>query len=103
MKMKKDKVGENEVMRYDNQPPKRSENFMNLYINNTRFAYTKRDIQMLCSRISVTMEEEGSPVEEVAIITMTPAHAKAVMRALEANIKIYEEEYGEIAMSPDKE
>ena len=103
MKTKKDKVGDSEVIRYDLQRSKRSEDFRNFYINNTRFGYTKWDIQMLCSQISVTMDAEGSPNHELALITMSPTHAKAVLKAFEANIKLYETEYGEIVMPPSNE
>lgn len=103
MKMKKDMVGDKTVMRFDLSNTKRSENFRNFYINNTRFGYTKWDIQMLCSQVSVTMDASGSPIEEIALITMSPSHAKAVLKALESNIKIYEEEYGEIVLPPEEE
>lgn len=102
-KMRKDVVGTRAVMRYDLQDTKRSENFKTFYVNNTRFGYTKWDIQMLCSQVSVTLDVKGSPVEEVALITMSPAHAKAVYKALGENIKIYEDEYGEIPVPPEIE
>lgn len=101
--MKKEMVGDKEVTRFDLQKVKRSEQFTNIYINNTRFAYTKYDVQMLCAQISITMEDGGSPVEEVALITMSPGHAKAVLHALAANIKLFETEYGEIVLPPEEE
>lgn len=86
---------------YDSRDVKRSPEFVSLYINNTRFGYSKWDIQMLCGRISVTTVPDITPVEELAVISMSPQHAKAVLKALEGNIKIYEEVHGEIIMPKD--
>ncbi len=79
----------------------RSPEFVSLYINNTRFGFSKWDIQMICGRVSVTTVKNQKAVEELAVIAMSPQHAKAVLNALEGNIKIYEEEYGEIIMPKD--
>ncbi len=38
-----------------------------------------------------------------AIITLTPKHAKRFLKELEANIKSYEEQFGEIKLPGDKE
>ncbi len=76
----------------------RSPQFVSLYINNTQFAYTKWDIQMVCGRVTVTLDRSQNPLEEIASIAMSPVHAKAVLLALQANITSYEAEHGEIIM-----
>lgn len=83
--------------------PTRSEDFVNLFVNNVRFGYTKFDIQMICARSTVSLDPINSGIEEIAVITFTPAHAKAVLQALENNLKIYEDQYGEIIMPDDRE
>lgn len=82
---------------------RRASDFVSLYINNTRFGYTNWDIQMICGRVTATTDTTQNPVEEIAVIAMSPQHAKAVLKALESNIKIYEDEHGEIKMSEEKQ
>jgi Protein of unknown function (DUF3467) len=76
----------------------RSNNFISLYVNNTNCGYTKFDIQMIFSKTQVTMTNLPTR-EEVAVVAMSPQHAKALLKALEATLKRYEKNYGEIILS----
>ena len=91
-----------EQLVFDPQDVKRASDFVSLYINSTRFGYTKWDVQMICGRITVTMDKTQNPIEELAVIAMSPEHAKAVLIALTVNIKSYEDEHGEIIIPKDK-
>ncbi len=53
---------------------------------------------MICSRTIASMDENVTDIEEIATIIMTPQHAKAVLNALQGNIRAYEEVHGEIKM-----
>ena len=97
-----DNIEEKAVVTYDLTNAVRSPDFVSLYINNTRFGFSKWDIQMICGRVSVTAIQNLNPVEELAVIAMSPQHAKAVLKALEKNIEIYEAEHGEIIIPKDK-
>ncbi len=77
---------------------KRSPNFTVIFTNNVNFAYTPVDIQMVCSRTMASMDKNVKDIEEIATIIMTPQHAKAVLDALQGNIRAYEKVHGEIKM-----
>jgi hypothetical protein len=82
-------------------PSVRSNNFVSLYVNNTNCGYTRFDIQAVFSRTQLTMTDTPS-IEEVAVVTMSPQHAKAFLQAFEGNLKSYEKQYGEIVLDPEK-
>jgi hypothetical protein len=80
----------------------RRDDAFNAYINNTQFAYTKWDVQMVCGVITVSKDKGHQFAEEVGVIVMSPEHAKAVSEALIKNIEAYEAEHGEITVPKDK-
>jgi hypothetical protein len=57
---------------------------------------------MICGRIAMTADPDCPPVEELALITMSPEHAKAVLKALQTSLESYEEDHGKIADRTDK-
>jgi hypothetical protein len=91
-----------EVMQLDLSNAKRPPSFVSLYINNTRFGFTKWDFQMICGRVSITTDKTQSPIEELAVIAMSPQHAKAVFNAFKQSLEGYEAEHGEIIISESK-
>jgi hypothetical protein len=91
-----------QVTRLERNEVKRSDDFVSFYMNSTQFGYSKWDVQMICGRLTISLDKNQHPSEEVAVITMTPQHAKAVLRALEVNLKLYEKEHGEIIMPEDR-
>lgn len=77
----------------------RSEQYQYLYVNRTSAAFTQWDIQIHLARM--TEIEPGVPgIEQVGLVVMAPAHAKAVLTILQAAVDQYESKFGSIAMPP---
>jgi hypothetical protein len=93
---------EKETLKIEETQIVRSEDFVNLYINNTRFGYSKFDIQMICARSTVSLDLSQSKIEEMAVIIMSPQHAKAMLIAMENNIRVYEAQHGEIKLPEER-
>jgi len=66
------------------------------YINHTQMGFTRWDMQMIVSRAAVSQDKGHQYVEELGVLIMTPAHAKAVLEVLRANVEAYEAEHGAI-------
>lgn len=85
---------------------KRSPNFVALYVNHINIGFTNVDFQIICARSEATMVPDSNTIDEIANITLSPAHGKLFLKALEENIRIYEAQHGEIALpklDPPKE
>ncbi len=87
-----------QVVQAEGLPVVRSANFLSLYINNTKFGYTQWDIQMVCSQLIITADMSKAQVEELATLTMSPQHAKAMYLSMANNLRLYEAEHGEIVL-----
>lgn len=79
----------------------RSEKYTPLYINQMLFGFTSFDIQM--SLMQVHGEDENLVAEEIASLTMSPQHAKAMVIPLINCIAQYEKKHGVVAMSAQQE
>lgn len=81
---------------------KRADNFADIYTNNTQFGYTKYDFMMICRRVTLSNDPNNNLLQEVACVSMSPEHAKAVLEALKESIKGYEDDHGTIPTPTDK-
>jgi hypothetical protein len=58
--------------------------------------FTRWDMQMIVSQAAVSQDKKHQSVEELGVLIMTPAHAKAVLDVLRVNVEAYEAEHGTI-------
>lgn len=79
---------------------KQSPNFVSLYVNTTGFGHTRFDFQISLGRIDVSRDKTHDFVEELAVLTMTPEFAKALLIDYQRNMEQYEAEFGEIVLRP---
>jgi hypothetical protein len=78
-------------------PLQDEDSISSLYCNNVNLALTPWDFRFVFSEIIV--QSGGKPINVAkASVVMAPAHAKALLGALEANLKGWEAVYGEIKM-----
>ena len=75
----------------------RAPNYQELYVNQSEFGITPWDMQIMLGRIQGKLPE-GFTLEELVMITMSPHHAKAFMMALAANVRAWEQSFGEIQL-----
>jgi hypothetical protein len=75
-----------------------SESVFNVYVNNTEAAITPWDIRIKFREI-VDIQGTHPVIKTHGIAVMAPAHAKAVMEALQKTIALYEDKFGEIELS----
>lgn len=95
-------MAKTKIVLFDSENVVRRPDAFTAYINNTQFAYTKWDIQMVCGLVAVTKDKHLQFAEELGVIVMSPEHAKAVLAALTTNIAAYEAEHGKITIPKDK-
>lgn len=73
----------------------RAENFVSLYANNAEVDLTPWDVRLRFGEVTQANREKLL-ISDVAQVYLSPQHAKALLRALEGGIAIYEKQYGEI-------
>ncbi len=66
----------------------------------TNFGHTKFDFQISFNRADISRDRDKKYIEELAIVTMTPEYAKALLMDFARVLKNYEDEFGEIALRP---
>jgi hypothetical protein len=71
-------------------PRQESPTYFYEYVNNMEIAVSKFDLAFKLSRMS------GKGQLELGEISLSPQHAKAFLRVLHENIKVYESLFGEI-------
>jgi len=67
------------------------------YINLMQVSHGEREFFLSFAQIA---PENPGVAQLVARVVTTPSHAKAILRALQDNIRRYEEKFGEIPESP---
>ena len=75
---------------------KRSDDFVSLYVNSTQFGFTRWDFQIMFGRVEVSRDPTESYSKEVAVVTMTPEYAKALLVDFTKVISEFEGQYGTI-------
>jgi hypothetical protein len=80
---------------------KRSDNFASLYVNSTVFGFTRWDFQMMMGHVEVSRDASIKDAKEVAVITMTPAYAKALLIDFAKVMDEFESKHGAIDVSLD--
>lgn len=81
------------------RPPRttfRSPAFVQIYANTSQGAFTPWDISVIFGRLAFLDGEPAS--EELASITLSPHHAKAVAAVLAHAVASWEKQFGEIAL-----
>lgn len=83
----------------------RTESFQNIYANNMALSFSSWDVSIIFGEI--IGEKDGKPIiEEVVKVTMTREMTKVLATLLLANLKGYEQQFGEIkipSMAEDDE
>jgi len=79
---------------------RKSPNFVSLYVNSTNFGHTKFDFQIAFGQSDISRDENSEYIEELAIVTMTPEYAKALLMDFARVLQDYEKEFGEIVLRP---
>jgi hypothetical protein len=76
-----------------------SENAFSLYVNSAEMGLSGWDVRMKLGEIVGQAEDGRAIVKNLGTIVMSPAHAKAVLEALQKTVRIYEEKFGEIDLA----
>lgn len=79
---------------------RRSERYINIYTNQIEIGFSPWDIQL--SLMQVHGRAADSMAEELATVTMSPQHAKAVIFPLLKTIMQYEEQHGVITLPTNR-
>lgn len=95
MKKPKQKTKERSVVKT------KSNSFISSYSNNTEVRSSFFDVQLIFGEV-IGSDENSLQVEDKAVITMSPQHAKTFLGIFATNIKRYEERYGPIKMLQEK-
>jgi len=69
------------------------------YANTVMISHTQHGV--FCEFIQIIPQEQRARVQKR--IVMTPAHAKMFLRAMEENLRRYEDRHGEITLPPRPE
>lgn len=69
------------------------------YANTVMISHTQHEV--FCDFIQIIPQEQRARVQKR--IVMTPAHAKMFLRAMEENLRRYEDRHGEIELPPRPE
>jgi hypothetical protein len=70
-----------------------------IYVNSTEMGISPWDVRIKMGEI-VGQAEDGRPqVKHLGTLLMAPAHAKAVLEALQKTVNLYEEKFGEIDLA----
>jgi hypothetical protein len=78
------------------------ENFRSYYANSAQFTISFYDIGIVFGQIKEATKERLL-IENRVSITVSPEHARALLKALKENIEKYESAYGPIKELPIKE
>ena len=70
-----------------------------IYTNAIQITASLFDFRIRCSQ-ALASDDSGVLLREVALIYMSPHHAKSLLRLLVSRIHLYERELGEIPGSP---
>jgi hypothetical protein len=82
-----------------NLPVIRSEAFVEIYANYVSFAASAWDMTVMLGR-TVTDDPRNPHIEQRASISLSPQTAKVLTHMLLQNIQCYEQQYGEIRLTP---
>jgi hypothetical protein len=81
-----------------NAPGIRDDNFVTIYCNSLGLMTSQYDIQLLVNHIQPGGLDGKPIVCEKALISMSPAHAKAAAIGLAKSVKDWEAKFGEIKL-----
>jgi|SRR6267142_2062849 len=85
--------------RLQDLPLRQSPDFTMVYANTVHFATLPWDLTLIFGQV-ISVDPNDPHLEQRVAVTLSPQTAKTVLEFLHRNVVAYEEQYGEIRLTP---